>query len=368
MICSPIFILLIINCISCLGQSDINTSSLIQTFPYIGIYLHALGGRSSTALVSSFLKMIVLIYFVYLSALYIGTFFLFYKQLPKGVDENFLAYLAILELISLIFIRTRSSLKWFPLFSMALIYTFLFYVQNTLYGYYALFLYSIICFLVVVFAFILLEFEIPAASWNDSFHYTPSLNRPRCLYFPLFNLSWYYDLPQLWTMFYPLYGREHFTQNQLSLVDRNYMLLSQVLEEAQNNPDNNLDMRFDFQNNLQQQQLQQQQGGQNNIQQNENNNIEENNDQQEVRIPVNYNNNQEMELQQQINILDNNQNDFDKLQDDNSREQNLLENEQGVCQNTIFSKAKGILIGGGVNDNIDSQKNNNDDKKYQKFE
>ncbi len=157
--------------------------------------MHALGNKSSKELVSAFLKMIVLIYFVYLSALYIGAFFLFNKPLPRGVDENFLAYLAILELISLIFIRTRSSLKWFPKYSMLLIFTFLFFIQNTLFSFYPLLLYSLMFLELAIFSFVLIHFEIPASRWNDSFHYTPSLHRPRCLYFPLFNLSWYYDLP-----------------------------------------------------------------------------------------------------------------------------------------------------------------------------
>ena len=139
--------------------------------------------------------MILLIYFIYLSALSIGSYILFYKPMPRGVDENFLAYLAILELLTLIFIRTRSSIKWFPPISMILICTFLFYVQNTVFGFYILLLYSLMFFVLFSFSIVMIEFEIPATQWNESYHYTPSLNRARCMYFPLFNLSWYYDLP-----------------------------------------------------------------------------------------------------------------------------------------------------------------------------
>lgn len=122
-----------------------------------------------------------------------------------------MAYLALIELLIMFFIRTRSSLKWFPRVSILLMGIFIFYVQNTVYGYYSLLLLVVILFISSFFCFILEQFEIPGVFWNESFHYTPSLHRPRCLYFPIFNLNWYHDLPQLWSMFYPLYGREHFT-------------------------------------------------------------------------------------------------------------------------------------------------------------
>lgn len=155
--------------------------------------------------------MMLVIYFVYLSALFVGSFILFSKSLPKGLDENFLAFLAVLELLILLFVRTRSSLKWFPRVSILLLSVFLFYVQNTAYGYYSLLLVISIFFNLSFFCIILDEFEVPGVRWNESYHYAPSINRPRCLYFPIFNLGWYHDLPQLWTMFYPLYGRDHFT-------------------------------------------------------------------------------------------------------------------------------------------------------------
>lgn len=63
----------------------------------------------------------------------------------------------------------------------------------------------------------------------------------------MFNLSWFYDLPQIWTFFYPLHGRETFTPTEMSLVDRNYILLNQTLENAANNPqplNNNQNINF----------------------------------------------------------------------------------------------------------------------------
>jgi len=92
--------------------------------------------------------------------------------------------------------------------------------------------------------------EIPALSWNPSYHYTPTAEKPRTLYNPLFSMAWYYDLPQLWTMFYPLHDRSTFTENEMALVDRKYVILNQLLNnqpivEFEGNPNpngiNNLD-------------------------------------------------------------------------------------------------------------------------------
>jgi len=75
--------------------------------------------------------------------------------------------------------------------------------------------------------YILLKYEIPAANeWNPFHHYCPSENKPRALYFPGFSINWLHDIPPLWTMFFPLADRSTFTEAQLSLVDRNNILLN----------------------------------------------------------------------------------------------------------------------------------------------
>lgn len=83
--------------------------------------------------------------------------------------------------------------------------------------------------------FLLVFVELEAIKWNPSFHYVPCVSRPRSLFISLFNLSWYYDLPHFWTMFFPLQDRSTFNAAQMSLVDRNYALLNQTMEDAANN-------------------------------------------------------------------------------------------------------------------------------------
>jgi hypothetical protein len=65
----------------------------------------------------------------------------------------------------------------------------------------------------------------------------------------MFNLGWYYDLPHFWTMFFPLQDRTTFNAAQLSLVDRNYVLLNQTMEESVNNVNNHLNEENNAPNN-----------------------------------------------------------------------------------------------------------------------
>lgn len=157
---------------------------------------------------------------------------MFNKSIPKGLDENFYGFVAFLEFATLILIRTRSTIKWFPRISFILILCFLYYVQFTAYGFFTIALDLMVTSICAVFAYHMMHFEIPALEWNPFHHYTPSVDSPRTLFFPAFSLSWYHDLPQIWTMFYPLFGRSRFTQPQLAMVDRNTMLLQQTLDQA----------------------------------------------------------------------------------------------------------------------------------------
>jgi hypothetical protein len=77
-----------------------------------------------------------------------------------------------------------------------------------------------------VLSVLLLKVEVPATTtWNKGMWYTPTENRPRVMYFPSFNLLWMNDIPDLWTMCVPMFGRGFFRQEELAVVDRDYELL-----------------------------------------------------------------------------------------------------------------------------------------------
>ena len=159
---------------------------------------------------------------------------LFNISFKRGADQNLYGYIIFLEFSSLLFIRTRTSLRFYPPMIFFLLFSYLFYINFNAYALFgAAFLLLFFIILTVLSGF-LAFMEIPALSWNSSYHYAPSLHKPRTLFFPMFNLSWFYDLPQIWTFFYPLHGRSTFNPSELSLVDRNYLLLNQTLENAVN--------------------------------------------------------------------------------------------------------------------------------------
>lgn len=192
----------------------------------------------------AFFCMIFLFYFIYLASSYLWNFFLFRKSIPSGIDENFYGFVACMEFLSILFIRTRSSFKYMPFLLNFIFFIYLYYVKFTIYGFYYLGLYLILCLSFAFFGLNLLLFEIPALSWNPSFHYVPSFDKPRLLFFPLFSLNSYYDLPHFWSMFYPLHDRSFFNNSQMSLVDRNFVLLNSTLENARNNPINNNQINY----------------------------------------------------------------------------------------------------------------------------
>lgn len=217
-------------------------SNLYRAFPWIGMYLFTLnnnGRFKDRYIIMAFFALILIFYCLYLSALVFWDAILFAKAIPKGLDENFYGFITLLEFAVMLFLRTRSTLKYFPRVSIILILCFLYYVQMTPYGFYKLALTILVLLVIAFLLFCLMTFEIPALTWNPSYHYTPSVDRPRTLFFPMFSLSWYHDLPQLWTMFYPLYGSSHFSAAELSMVNRNLPLLNATLENQGRGPGEN---------------------------------------------------------------------------------------------------------------------------------
>jgi hypothetical protein len=81
--------------------------------------------------------MLVLFYFLYLSTVAVGTILLFYKPIPRTLDENFFGYsiirkfnsfMAIVEFSAMLFFRTRTSIYFAPKFITLFYFAFLLYV------------------------------------------------------------------------------------------------------------------------------------------------------------------------------------------------------------------------------------------------
>lgn len=226
-----------VSCFSTLNIEGQRESELnfYRHFPWIGIYqmaLQANGHKRTIYILLAFTGLVAVFYCLYICAIFILINLMFKKSMSIIIPQLFYAFLTFMEAIAMVLLRTRSSIKWFPRFNIVLIMCFLYYVENSAYGFTKNALLLLFMSTIAFFLYHLRTFEIPALEWNPYHHYTPTHHSPRTLFVPIFSLAWYRDLPPLWTMFYPLFGRSYFTSAQLALVDQNNALLSQALENV----------------------------------------------------------------------------------------------------------------------------------------
>ncbi|CAK69908.1 unnamed protein product (macronuclear) [Paramecium tetraurelia] len=156
---------------------------------------------------------------------------LFKKQHSIYLIDKITQHAFSFEYFSLHFLRTRSSLYFVPKYCFIIRFFLYYYVSSTLFGHYQLAQYISLFGQLGVFCYFINKFEIPALNWSERSPYTPTINRPRAYYVPLFPMSWVNDTPQLWSMFYPLYGRRYFTVQNLALVDQDFPLLNHILQQ-----------------------------------------------------------------------------------------------------------------------------------------
>lgn len=202
-----------------------------KAFTWIGIYLQTIQRNRNAAkfeafFIFSIFLTLVFFYFTYICLAHLTSRILFPSSIPNELDGNLFGFMATIELICMFFYRTRETLYYLPKITFLTMLAFLLYVNFTAYGYYMKAF--IICnwFVLSCNFYCIGAFEIPAAALRDSDFGKPCLARPRNLYQPLFSLTWYHDLPPFWTLFIPLYDRNNFTPEEMSLLDHNYALLN----------------------------------------------------------------------------------------------------------------------------------------------
>lgn len=298
-------------CVDSNGNAVLSQMLIFRTFPWIGIYLYALlynhRQHEKKYVIFAFICLLLLFYFIYLGSYYFWNATLFGKSFPKGLEESYYSFIAAIELINLLFFRTRTTLKYLPKYLFILQFMFLYHLNNTAYGNYNIlfgFMSALSFFLI---SYTLLHLEIEALDWNPSFHYTPSVEKPRMLYYPLFNMSEFYDLPQFWTMFYPLYGRSQFHEEEMALVDRNYVLLNNRMSNSLNNNGNiiinmegNIEIEMEERNHMNVNQNQENLD----LRNNQNDNLQNNSNNNNVAINLNVNTNVNVQRNNEISQVE----------------------------------------------------------------
>ncbi|CAD8075217.1 unnamed protein product [Paramecium primaurelia] len=236
-ICAPILIIYMVSCMQICQNEDIQAQALVGAFPWVGQYLTILNRnhKLKQELLNAFIQMLILFYLVYFFQFsgYSGSIQLFAKSYPRGLSENFFSSFLLNEFVSIIFLRTRSSLYFVPKYITLTYLLFIYYFESTIYGYYNLAFQICIFSQFAIISIFVLQFEIAALEWSTISPYTPSFDRPRVLYCPMFNMNWVNDIPTLWTMFFPLCGRRFFQIQNLALVDKNYILLNNLLNQEE---------------------------------------------------------------------------------------------------------------------------------------
>lgn len=234
-VAAPAVILLILRCCRFLRAEGMN--DIFKLFPWIGVHAILREASPTAALKASTADICkaVLYYFLFLYLVYYASIIwidkrLFLAHTELGLQELIFGYVAMTEFAAVVFMRTRSFLKYFPSLHSLILVAVLFYAQVVDFGLKKLACYAAFSLGAALFAWMVLRLEIPAHnSWDPNSHNTPREDRPRIGYFPLFNLAWLKNLPDEWTMMMPLFGREHFSPRELALVDRNNELLAEAL-------------------------------------------------------------------------------------------------------------------------------------------
>lgn len=146
-----------------------------------------------------------LICFMQTSCYYLWTQMMFPYTFPNTLNDMYFGYINLAEFASLLFIRTRMSIKFAPKLVTMLNLTFLFYINSYLYAASCQFFFFMFCTTVAVFAFFLLNYEYEAINtWNPFDIYTPRYLNPRAAYQLVLDDASFGTGFYFWHMFMPV--------------------------------------------------------------------------------------------------------------------------------------------------------------------
>lgn len=127
------------------------------------------------------------------------------------VHEEYFFYINYIELLTFIFIRTRSSIKYFPKLITVANMTFLMYINSQMYAAQKEALVVLNNVSLLLFFFFMINFEIDAVKhWNPFGSYTPSINNPRCAYHNVSQSSQWSIGFDVLSIFTPVRFKEYF--------------------------------------------------------------------------------------------------------------------------------------------------------------
>ena len=140
-------------------------------------------GASKKTFLMGLIFTLIVFYFMQTSCYFFWTQLIFPSPFAKHINDMYFAYSNFLEFFLFIFIRTRSSIKYYAKFITMINLMFLFYINSYMYGAQLQFFYMMYAFtFAICFAFLEL-FEVPAIrDWNPFDENTPRIASPRVGY------------------------------------------------------------------------------------------------------------------------------------------------------------------------------------------
>ena len=75
----------------------------------------------------AFVLLYIFFYLIYMMSTFLIASLLFNKSRPMGIDQNFYGFFALNEFFVLLFLRTRSAIKYYPMGSNLIFFIFLQY-------------------------------------------------------------------------------------------------------------------------------------------------------------------------------------------------------------------------------------------------
>eukprot|EP00826_Nyctotherus_ovalis_P014892 TRINITY_DN1418_c0_g4_i6.p1 TRINITY_DN1418_c0_g4~~TRINITY_DN1418_c0_g4_i6.p1 ORF type:complete len:370 (-),score=15.87 TRINITY_DN1418_c0_g4_i6:162-1271(-) len=186
----------------CGNSSEVGQALVHRAVSWIGVHASNLARtkRTSLYLIVAFFGYLILIYGFYGASFNVWEYF-FCDGRPMVRNEGTLyyPYLELMELLVLVFVRTRISLCYFPKFITLINVLFLYYHFTNFFPFLGLAT-DVLLFLTMSIFFLFMRFfELPGVGWNPFSLHASSANNPRQAYSAVFrsDFSLGFDLRSL---------------------------------------------------------------------------------------------------------------------------------------------------------------------------
>ena len=149
---------------------------------------------------------------MYMACYNFWTYMAFNSSFTESLNDSYFFYINTIEMLSFLFVRTRSNIKYFPKYITIGNMMFLMYINSYMYPSKKEALAILQNFSFMFFFYFLLHYEYEAINnWNPYGAWTPSETNPRCGYHNVLMSQEYSIGFDIFSMAYPLRFRESFS-------------------------------------------------------------------------------------------------------------------------------------------------------------